>query len=178
MEFSTVYLVDIIADVVEKTRQQLATDRLFNNIQVPYYFFDTVSKFKETILSMDKTDSKFNKYPLVFLELPFQENYTVDRPVIYEASINLYILNRTSLEINATRRYDDVFKPVLYPIFEQFINQLRLSNSFAFDDMRKTLSFNKTDVMYWGEGSKNLGNDIVDCIEISNLKLKVIKNCT
>lgn len=181
MEFKPKYLVDILDEVIGRVRYKMNVQNLLTGSDKPYFVYDTLPKFKERIAATEKSGAlKFRKYPLIYLQMPFTENYDVDYPLLYEATCTIYILNRTRPEPNAERRYDDVFKPVLYPIFESLIEELCNQWEVQTGGKRKPLSYSKRDLMYWGEGEANVSTDIVDAIELTNLKLGILqgKNCT
>lgn len=174
MEFKPKYLVDILGEAIGRVRYKMNEQNLLTGIDKPYFVYDTLPKFKERIAATEKSGAlKFRKYPLIYLQLPFNENYDVDYPLLYEATCTIYILNRTKPQPDAERRYDDVFRPVLYPIFEHLINELEAQKDIYSGGKRKPLSYAKRDLMYWGEGEANVSTDIVDAIEISNLKLGI-----
>jgi len=181
MEFKPKYLVDILDEVIGRVRFKMNEQNLLTGSDKPYFVYDTLPKFKERTAATEKGGTlKYRKYPLIYLQLPFAENYDVDYPLLYEATCTMYILNRTTPQPNADRRYDDVFRPVLYPIFENLIKEIEAQKDINSGGKQNPLQFNKTDLMYWGDGAANMSTDIVDAIEITNLKLGILhgKYCT
>ena len=70
-------------------------------------------------------------------------------------------------------RYEQVFKPILLPIYDSLIKRLIHTGNFAFKP-----THSKQNLMYWGENNENFVNDYIDAIHITNLNLGVFKtNC-
>ena len=125
---------------------------------------------------------KFNKYPLIALFLDAEEDRGNDIGVDAEVTLNLIIARSTKSDFIADQRLELNFKPILYPIYEEFLLQLYLSGKFLVKS-KDAIKHQKIDRFFWGTESNknnkaNIFNDYIDCIEIKNLKLKVLKsNC-
>lgn len=73
-------------------------------------------------------------------------------------------------------RRDNVFLPILYPVYEALITELMLSKSFVSGGF---LPHTKTDIQYAKVDSdgRNLFNDFVDVIDIKNIEIQVKNIC-
>jgi len=145
-----------------------------NRLLMPFYMYGHRLEISRELLkkNQDKT-YKYQKYPLIALRMDISEPYSEG---ITELSLNIAILCFTDKNWNAEDRMTNVFKPVLYPLYERFMKELRTSGLFYWQGSELP-DHTKIDRPYWGiestEGNtKNIFNDPLDAIEIVDLKLK------
>lgn len=120
---------------------------------------------------------KREQFPAVVLVQDFPEeinNLTGER----EVTCTVFLVTDSQKQYTAADRYDYTFGPILYPLYDLFFEQLRYSDYVADSQLQHT----KIDRVFWGresgEGSlSNIFNDFIDAIEISNLKVKILKTC-
>jgi hypothetical protein len=167
----TNYVVDNIGTVVASMRE--VSDG------PPYYMYGHKLEISNRLLEKDlNKEEKYKKYPLIALRLDTSE-YINNGIVDY--NLNIAILEYTKSNYNAEERYQNVFKPILYPLYTEFINKLKLK--FYWPGNQKYPPHTKVDRPYWGteaeqQNIKNIFNDPLDAIEIINLKIsQTIKNC-
>lgn len=196
-----VYVDDIIGEVVaatsaalvRKSPAQTLLGKIQENetaalgstlIQQIRYSKSSFDELIETLSQLDKSgEEKFNKYPLIHLVQDVRVRRGEDVGIYGTAFLNIFFVHQTVQTYKITDRDTKVFKPVLWPIYYEFMNQLR-KNNWIFGSESDTGEF-KHDVIkraFWGnrklEGSKNILNDYVDAIEIQNLQLKFnFSNC-
>jgi len=175
MSFKSKILVDLFADLMNQVRAQLNIKYGFDNSQQPYYHYGTYQNFVNEFLEKDSYSQE--KYPAIYLLQPFSENTDVQNiGILYEAEIQIYIVNHTEPNYSISDRYDEVFKPILYPIYEVLINELRNYRGFQFP--LSNIKHTKQDLPHWGDGNANFANDYIDAIHITNLIIPVSKtNC-
>lgn len=152
-----------------------------NNDLKPFYMYGHRLEISNRLLDKDKDMVyKYQKYPLIALRMDFPER-VVDG--MWQYTLNLAILTYTEKNYNAEERYTNVFKPVLYPLYERFLKVVRESGLFTWPGDQEYIPHTKYDRPFWGiserEGnSKNIFNDPLDAIELVDLKLNQrIKNC-
>lgn len=145
-----------------------------NQQLAPFYMHGHRLEIASTLLEMN-TDKvrKYQKYPLIALRQDFPEPYSND---VTELSLNIVILAYTDKNWNAAERMTNVFKPVLYPMYKRFMEELRKSGNFFWQG-GKVPQHTKIDRPYWGitgnEGNtKYIFSDPLDAIEIIDLKIK------
>lgn len=115
-------------------------------------------------------------YLFIWLVMPFIENAARDDSYYEDATCKILIAIGTDPNYTQLQREDINFHPRLIPVYKQFINELR--NEPKLDNSVK-VTHAKRFLPYWGggdvsgPGSANLWADYVDCIEISDLKLKI-----
>lgn len=173
MSANATYVVELIEDVVESVRDYPDSD--------PYFIADHPVAINSRLMIMsDSIEMKNRKFPLIALRMDFPEE--VKNGVIY-LNLNLAILSYTNENYWMEDRYEYVFKPTLYPIYQKFMEKLVTSGKF-FWPADQTLPYHiKIDRPYYGTPSnqgnvKNIFTDPLDGIEILNLKINTnLKQC-
>jgi len=146
-----------------------------NQILAPFYMYGHRKEIANRLAAtINDSVRKYQKYPLVALRMDIPEQYSEG---ISEVSLNIAILAYTDKKWNAEERMVNVFKPVLYPMYYRFLEELWKSGLFFWQNGSKTPEHIKIDRPYWGtesaEGNtKHIFNDPLDAIEILDLKLK------
>lgn len=134
---------------------------------------NTLLEYKDSYDFYEKT------YPIIAL---FEDvRYSIVNG-IYEAQISLVIGYKSESTLRSKDRYNEVINPILLPIYETFKRKLYTSGKFMnyeFDhDMIVRPYYGVENPQ--GDGTKrntaNIFNDILDCIEIRNLRLKLYPN--
>lgn len=160
---------ELTAGILFEVKTKLGLDVL--NYQYGY-----VDELKETLAQMAKSpEFAAKKYPLVWLVQPF----TISRGELgwFGTLENgrLFIIAPSEKTSKARKRMTAVFKPVIYPIYNEILNQVVISEEFDQLDV-DSLSHKITDRYYWGEDQQKVISDVFDCLEISQLKLKIHNN--
>lgn len=143
-----------------------------------YYLFGHRMEIARRLLEKDKDKVYMHKkYPLVALRQDFEE---VIGNGMVSYTLNLAIIEFTDKNYTAEQRYENVFKPKLYPLYSTFITALRQSG-FMWAGWQNSPPHTKIDRPFWGvqnsEGNqRNLFADPIDAIEIINLKIN-LNNC-
>lgn len=142
------------------------------NIPVLNYQYGYIEELNETLNQWENDPAKYQiKFPLVWLAEPFDTNASGSNDYD-QAELNLFIINQTKSEWKAKDRMDLNFKPIIYPIYSELLNQITLSNVFTEMDPAK-ISHRRTNRYYFGENKQSVLNDKVDCMRISQLKLSI-----
>lgn len=140
---------------------------------VPYFMFGHRIEIANALMRKEKDKvQKLAKYPLIALRLPIEEEVD-DDVVTYR--LNIAILDFTDKRYNAQQRYDNVIEPILYPLYEKFMNALPVGGFFW--ESGHWPPHTKTDKLFYGtqgaEGNEAyIFNDPLDAIEIENLEIK------
>lgn len=164
----SIYVVDKIAECV-----QYAGDKLLPilsaydaNITGINYMYGPPKEMINTLTDWTKLNGKDkDKYPVVMLFQSFVETYTLG--VVDAANVRIIIARRNSdPKLKAPQRYENNFKPVLYPVYEELMRQLAIeSNNFAFVDHIKT------DWPFWGGDDQQAANPFGDKVDIIEIKI-------
>lgn len=182
-----VYITDVIGQVVASTEAVILSTIIDNEtavqgsaspIQQLNYQFGHYNELIETLIQYDASqEERYNKYPLIWLRTDFRERRGQMIGIYAEVYLNIVICHATEQTFKATERMAKVFKPVLYPIYYELLNQLYFHGlSFAYDG--ELIPHDKYDRHYWGTSKVGKTTDYVDAIEIDNLVLKInYSNC-
>jgi len=172
------FLVDEIGTLVSNASAILnAATVLTGPINYQYGY---LMELQDTLKEYSKTNQFSNlKYPLFWLVQPF----TISRKdVTYygDTTLRIFIIQESEAGLKAKERMEQKFKPILYPIYRELIKQITASGQLFDGLMGDHLVHNVTDRYYWGEDQQNIINDVFDCMEISNMKLKISnkQNCS
>jgi len=171
---------DLIRQVVNATSVKVlatlqAVDPLITAVHYQYGHYNDV---KERLLQKGKTD-KPNRYPLIVL---FEDFRVLNRvPGIFGiADVKIIILHTSSKSYTRQQREDSVFNPVLVPIYEAFLTQLRVRGFFMqYGPFKHT----RIDRPHWGDPGQYQNNgylfdEVLDGIELSDLTLQTyFNNC-
>lgn len=185
------YIVDYIGTVVTKMQTDAkliaaltaAIPSLDDNgymAGMPFYLYGHRVEIGNRLKEKDlQAAYKYKKYPLVALRLDTAEKN--DRGVI-DYTLNIALIMQTDENWNAEERYANVFKPVLYPMYESFLKQLKNVGLFMWDSGQDRPKHTKIDRPFWGiegkEGNEgNIFDDPLDAIEIINLEITQNYKC-
>jgi hypothetical protein len=172
------YFVDVFGDVVAAVRAEYDT----TNNEEPYYMYGHPREIAQRLDLKNRDDvEKFKKWPLVVLITDFSEDHDSDQDYSYEVSPTVLIVTNTNENYRSEETYENTFKPILYPIYEELLNQLRLSNYFK--KPGQLIEHEKIDRLFWGtsgaQGNEGLiFNTFLDAIELNFSSLKVFEDYT
>lgn len=178
------YIEDDLKELTERVSVTILPylQSVQSTIEGVFFEFGTPIELIETMTQLGKTDSgKTKKYPLIFLFVD------VDEPKGYvgdyaNLSLRLAILNFTSPTFKAKERLEKNFKPIIMPVYYEFLRQLSLDGkAFLGNGEVENLRHTATRRYYWGNAGEggNTANklgDFVDGLEIRNLELKYYLN--
>jgi hypothetical protein len=169
-------IVNIIKDVVAATSAKLLTqlqsvDPLITGVHFEYGHYTDI---QERLTAKGKT-AKFDRYPLVCLFEDFKIRHRKEG-LTGVTDMKIIILHSSKNTITRQQREDNVFVPILYPIYEEFLNQLDISGNFMIYDKSRIIH-DQINRPHWGDPAmyKNesyLFGDVLDGIELSNLQLE------
>lgn len=173
-----IFIVDVIGDIVAATNavvlaQLQVADPTIVGLN---YQFGPPLEIYQTLAQMSAANQA-SKYPLVALYQPFGESKGGPTGIDSKTPLRIIIARWSDPNDKSTARYDKNFRPILYPVYAEFLYQLSVSNAIATTTWEKIVH-KKQDWPYWDNDGKNPLVDFVDIIEISNLELNFrYKNC-
>jgi len=162
----SVYVVDIFENVVAQT----AIDLSININYVPGDAVDIIKNLKD---KDNSTTFKGTKYVLFALYMPFPERRGEGgvSGLCADVTIRRIALATLTNEDDSTMpRYDKVFKPILYPVYERFLYNFAKSHYISSKDPN-LIVHTKTDVI--GHEPITGMNDFVDCMYLDNFQFSV-----
>lgn len=181
MEVQPIFIQDVLEPIVAKVSEKLLPKlKVFDkNITAVHYDYGHPLEIIETLSQKSGPDLYiYQKYPLValFLDADLRRGR---KPGVYgEYTLHMAIIRGTDPNYKAKQRDDYNFKPVLMPIYLEFMKQIQYSGLFLSGGQ---ISHDPINRYYWGKqglygNDGNIFNDHVDCIEIKNLKLELSIN--
>jgi hypothetical protein len=175
MNFAAQYIPDIIGATVQAAATKLGYPL--------YYQWGHYADVLRIMTAKDKSITQDGtKYPLVWLRTDFIEN-VMSYGGYASVNFQLFIIKDSLANYTVDERRDNTFLPVLYPIYNELINQITKGVPYFGRPYLMQLQHQKIDHAYWGKqdnngnGVANLFNDVCDVIEIKNLKLNIDFNC-
>lgn len=172
-------IVEIFKDIVSKVEAKILNDLIEQEpiIKTIHYEHGHYIEINTTLNEREQLATLFNKkYPLVALFEDIREKVKYG---ISECSLTLVICFSTEAQYKSKDRYDNVINPILEPIYQELMKQIKMHPQLIGYDAPHT----KIIRPYWGVEGKygnraNIFSDFLDAIEISNLKVKYKKtNC-
>jgi hypothetical protein len=169
-------LAEQIEEVVVSMRNLSAKDAakwgIAAGLESPYYFYGQPVDINRQMIERDKGSTKGKVYPAIALRLPSNEEV---KGGLVDYDINIGIFAQTKLEYDATDRYANVIKPILYPLYELFLDRLNRSGFIWSGDLGFP-PHTKRDMLHHGVEATQ-GNTAyifdqpLDAIEVINLRI-------
>lgn len=121
------------------------------------------------------------RYPLIALRHDIKQSKLPYKGVEFDCTLFIITLSRP--EYTAEERIETIYKPILYPLKEEFISQIARSGYFeqqSIEDVEEKTTW--YDRLFWGSSTvmgntANIFGDWVDCIEIEFSGLVALNNC-
>lgn len=124
----------------------------------------------ENIRKREGKAGKLN-FPAVFLFLDLEENHQGSR---ITTTPTFAIVNYTDRKYVAEQRSEEVFKPILYPIYHAIVKAIKSSGKFQ----NNILNYTKTDKYFYGsENSNSEYSSPMDAIVLTFQDLIILKQC-
>lgn len=172
-----IVIPELFKEVAAKVHQALSTRA---TDQFPVYFdYGHYTEVTRNLTSKDGSISqKGKKYPLIWLVMDFVEKVGDTTDYCELPDLQLIIATVTTPAITTPQRIEKTFKPRLYPIYAELMNQIEQSGFFSVSDP-EAIPHERILRPYWGgqdtygNGQANLFNDFIDAIQIRKLKLTV-----
>lgn len=162
--------------LVDEFQTLVAAVKAKLSLPVLNYQYGYIAELQATLKDYSLTAQyRVLKYPLVWLVQPF----TIDRVngnYFGDTSLRIFIIQESATALKAPDRMTDVFKPVLYPIYGELMQQIGIASQIFDGMLNKVIPHRVIDRYYWGEEQQDKIDDVFDCMEISNLKLKIKNN--
>lgn len=168
-----IYVVDIIGEVAAATSNAVNIQGIPELYYMHGHPLEIITRLQEKTKNPAAKDKRF---PLIALFQDFKEERGGVIPHYGDVSLNMALIHYTKPEYDSTQRYEKVFKPVLYPMYYQLLNQFKKSKYI--EPPMGEIKHDKWDRLFWGKtglygNTGNIFNDYIDAIELMNVKLKL-----
>jgi hypothetical protein len=125
-------------------------------------------------------DKSGDKFPLVWLFQPFEVDKK-DPGAFYGRLTDgkIFIFAPSKMDYKAAERMTNVYKPTIYPIYRELLNQIILSGVFTGTGEQLGIGSIEHSVMdryYFSAISEEIIGDVVDCSIIYDLELFISNN--
>ena len=141
--------------------------------------YDSYKNVQKRLVEESKgTTEKKNKYPLLILQVPYKEERDRASGIIFETNANFALIVDCRKTWTTAQRHEYSFKQKLHPLYDLFIEKLKLSDLFRYDE-NICIPHGKEDIYHWSSDEAKTQNKlaaVVDAIEITNLNLILNKN--
>ena len=147
---------DIFEDIVSKVKYD-------ENLSTVKYFFEYWPSISAKILTQGRSKTIGKQYPLIMLHASISENH--DKPHVTEINPTFYIIMDCSATDSISYQIEKKYIPVLYPIYENFLVQIRQSQHLF---QTQLMEHEKEDLYYINSltADQNKINDVVCAIEV------------
>lgn len=169
------YFVDVFGDIVNEVRKIYDP----SGLEKPYYLYGHPIDITKQLELLGGSTERFKKYPLVCLLLDNPQKRGDSLNVEYSVSPTVLVLARTLPAYISEQRTIETFKPILYPIALELLNQI--DNSRHLLSQPDGIKCTWTDKYFWGkQGIKMKGyeglifNDYLDGIQLDFSEIKVL----
>lgn len=160
-------LVDELEVIAAATKTSLG-------ISVLNYQYGYVEELNETLKQYENEPALFDKkLPLIYVAEPYETEHG-EAGIFGKADPDIYIFASTQKVYKARDRMEQVYKPIIFPIYREFLKQIVLSVVFDHTSV-ETLKHKTAKGYYWDKEQK-LFNDAVDCLRIKGLDLRIHDN--
>lgn len=174
---ATTFTVTVSGDLTELHGWKSAPMRVFIK-----YKYDNYKAIQKQLIEEGKSATlKKNKYPLLALILPYEEDREKEPGIILESNARIILVVDRVKTWTTAESEEYSFNQNLRPLYELFMSKLKLSGLFQVDE-NILIQHKKEDYHFWSADDAQTQNKlaaIVDAIELSNLKLILNKqsNC-
>lgn len=168
-------LTDVFTEIVTHAKDKLVTQGVLAELNYQYGY---VTELAQTLNQMKEPGFVEKKFPLIFLSQPFQIIRGSNGWFGETNGLRLFIITQTQKQYKAKDRMDNIFKPLLYKIYNQLLESICVHPAISVPSAQ-LIPHVLTDRYWWGVQQQSVLNDIVDCMELSEMELKVNnnKNC-
>lgn len=126
------------------------------------YLFGTRMEINDVLNTASKDpDQKLIRFPLVWLFVNNKREHNFNTPSDFNANLNFAFVQLTNRNYKADDRLTHVFKPILQPIVELFLEAL-ISPYFSYMFWKDTDWLNYTDVFRYFYGSSDKQQQVLD----------------
>jgi len=111
-------------------------------------------------------------YPLIWLELPFKEDHkNHNRQKLEVLNLSLILAVETNSSMVYSERLETTFKTILYPLLDNILDVMRVSNTLSYDG-----NFSITKFANYSDAQIGIDGEFADIWDAIKLEVDVIIN--
>lgn len=173
-----VIVVDIFQDIVAKVAIEAALDGICDSVR---YLYGPIEELEAEFQAIGAAQGLPEyegaaKYPMIYLLQDFPEDLPGEGAYYGDVTLPLLvIMTLTNNTYKSKERYDNTFKPVLYPLYALLKKYMARNGSIVGNDP-DMFPHRKYDRLFYGR--RKFGktvSDYVDAIELTNLNLTMLQ---
>ena len=166
-------VVEIVREIADMASELYQEN--YENAKSVHFFADTfLATAGELSIRGQSSIGAKNKYPAILLFCDnIQERHENLKQWQIEAALHILIVDNAVPDGNGDVQREKIFYPILYPIFNCFLEAIHAHPQVF--TMGDTLKYDKFDRLFLNAtiGKDKLFADLLDGIELRNLKLKI-----
>src|SRR5690242_20108850 len=112
---------EVVVSMRNLSMKDAAKWGIAEGLESPYFFYGTPVEINRQMIERDKGSTKGKVYPAIALRLPTNEDV---KNGLVNYNLNIAILDCTKKEYDAPNRYSNVVEPILFPLYELFLDRL------------------------------------------------------
>ena len=158
--FTSIQIPALIGNVVSAVAtvvDPIISSNTGETLELQYEFGTVLELVKQVSIKSQMKSTKENLFPMVCLLHNFRETFGGTQRDYNQTELTLWIVQNSKAELTYAERYEENFTNVLYPIFEQLINEVNDCQYFRIDT-QKGLGFTKYDQPNFGKYLESQGN--------------------
>jgi hypothetical protein len=169
---------DVFTEIVKNVSDRMLTklkaiDPKITGVHFEYGHYTDIQERLQTY-SKDPA-MKSSRFPLIAMFEDDRVRHGFNRGMYGMSNFKVLILAQSKKEYTRVQRDDNVFKPILYPIYEVFLDEVAMSGYFMVYDAQ-SIEHDQVDRPHWGDpalygNTAYLFTDVLDGIELSNFNL-------
>lgn len=145
----------------------------------PFHVFHDIGRYTEVSRNIIAKDggvsTKAKKYPLIWVVVPYDVIETIPGETCEIKNMQIIIATRTREDSITPNRIEANFVPRLWPIYDEWRNQV--DNSGFFQDIDYENYHTRVDQPYWdgkdGAQVANLFGDYIDAVQLKGIHFKL-----
>jgi hypothetical protein len=175
MDKSPIYITDIIGEVVAATNAALRAKAdswlTVNNKNINYVY----GAENHVIQALRNIGNNGGKYPMIALMMPVQTVRGNSKGFYGDTSLpSIIIATLSDNTSTSAAKYEKNFKPILFPIYYEFLNQLvrhkEVTNVMGANYVRHQLLEYPADVT---DKANTIFTDFLDLLELKNVQFTI-----
>jgi hypothetical protein len=177
--------IDYIVEVIDENSFTINADTGLDftgktwKALAPYYEHGHILEIANTLKKKKDGIYAFKKYPLIILfEDHTYSKSTTDTAIFGTVPARIAIANHTNPTLNSSERYESNFRPILFPLYDKFMDALVSIDYFKTIPDKPYVDHDMSPRPYWGSNlpgdNSNVLDDWIDAIDLENVQLQIL----
>lgn len=169
-------IIDELEKIVIQMRTTMSVMLETNGLTSINFYADYVENLVTQLKNLDAVPENAKlKFPLVWIGTPVKLDHN-SKWYAETRGFDVFFIMETSGEYTGAERREKVFKPIIRPMYLEFMRLVSVSKAFDNDFFSNRMPHTEIEFYYFDEGNKSVLLDKTDCTKAENLMLKVNNN--